>query len=128
MIYAGQFSADRIWQILLVQVTSGLLAAGGAAYLDGGLSGAVAALYGAGVAVVNTLLLAWRMHRGKVPVQADAYAHLRSLYRAWLERLAAIIFLLAAGLGLLELAAGALLAGFIVGHLGFLLVVLLNRQ
>jgi F0F1-type ATP synthase assembly protein I len=127
MSYTGQFSADRFWRILLTQGAVGMVAAALAFHVGGG-AGVVAALYGTAVAMVNTLLLVWRMHNPRPAAADDAYRQLRGFYRSSAERLAATVVLLAAGFGPLKLAAGALLGGFIVGYLGFLVSVLFGNQ
>ncbi len=119
MSYAGQFSTQRVWRVLLLQALLGLAVAAGAFFLAGWPS-AVAAVYGCSVALVNLALLVWRMHRGK-HAHTDAHRHLRSAYLASAERLAMVIVLLAIGFGVLELAPFALLAGFIAGQLGLLI-------
>lgn len=112
--------ASGMHRVLTVQVVLIALAAAGGFYL-GGLPAAEAALFGGAIALINTLLLAWRLHRGRRPLHADPGRHLRSFYASAIERFATVALLFAAGIGLLDLMPGALIAGFIVGQLALLI-------
>lgn len=100
-----------------------LLAAAAAVlgYFYGGMPAAWAALFGAGIALSNTLLLVWRLHRGKRQVHADAHRHLRSFYFSTLERFFVVGGLLAVGLGALKLMPLPLLAAFVAGQIAWMI-------
>ena len=78
---------------------------------------AKAAFFGASIALLNTLLMVWRMRRAERQTQPDAHRALRALYVSAFERLLAVIAALAIGLKALQLDPLALLAGFIAGQL-----------
>ena len=105
---------------LTVQVVLVALATTGSFWI-GGLAMAVAVLYGGATAMTNTGLLAWRLYQGKRPQHADPGRHLRSFYRSTIERFVIVALLFAAGIGVLHLMPGAVLAGFIVGQLALLI-------
>jgi ATP synthase protein I len=98
-------------QVLLIAAVAGLFAG------FHGWSGLWAALFGGVAALTNTLLLHWRVAQGKRNPHCDAQRHLRAIYLSSLERLVAVVALLAIGFGLLKLMPLALLAGFVAGQL-----------
>jgi len=111
---------------LIIQSVIAALVAAIAAW-HGGTAGLWAALYGGATALVNSALLAWRMHRGRRRISSDPQRHLRSFMASSLERLAAIIVLLVAGFGPLGLAPGYLVAGFVAVQLGLVVAAVFNR-
>lgn len=78
--------------------------------------------YGSSVALVSTLLLAWRLSQGERRGNLAAEWCLRHAYRTAIERFAGVIFLLALGFQLLKLAPLWMLAGFIVVQSAWLVV------
>lgn len=120
-MFAGPEASDcsGMRTILSIQV---FIAAGAASvgYLYGGTPAAYAALFGASIALSNSLLLAWRLHRGKRPLHADAQRHLRSLYFSSLERWFVVGSLLAIGLGALKLPPMPFIAAFVTGQMAWL--------
>lgn len=99
-----------------------------AAGLFGGLEIALAMLYGGGVAVANTALLFWRWHKGLQDFHCDAGKHVRSFYRSFMERFFVVLILLAAGFYWLGDRPLALLAGFVVGQMAWMLASLTLRE
>lgn len=102
------------------------------AALAGGLFGdvgtALALMYGGAVSVVNTALLIWRWRRGVRDFHCDAGKHLRSFYRSSMERFLVVVILLAAGFAWIEFPPLSLLAGFVVGQVGWMLASLTLRE
>lgn len=96
-------------------------AAAGIGYFYGATPAALAALYGAGIALSNTALLAWRSQRGKRQLHADAHRHLRSFYFSVVERYFVVGGLLAAGLGGLDLSPLPLIAAFTAGQMAWMI-------
>lgn len=85
-----------------------------------GGSSASGALFGGGIALANTALLgwhAWRVERGRA---LSAQHSLQALIRCALERYTAVALLFALGLGVLKLAPGPLLLGFVAALAGLL--------
>ena len=78
---------------------------------------AQAAFFGAAIALLNSLLMLWRMRRAERQAQLDAHRQLRWLYVSAMERFVAVVAALAIGLKALQLDPLALLAGFIAGQL-----------
>ncbi|MBU1191006.1 MAG: ATP synthase subunit I [Gammaproteobacteria bacterium] len=107
-------------KILNIQVVIAVLAAL-SGYFYGGMPVALAALFGAGIALSNTLLLAWRLHRSKRQIHADAHRHLRSFYFSTVERFFVVGGLLAVGLGALQLMPLPLLAAFVAGQIAWMI-------
>jgi ATP synthase protein I len=97
-------------------------------YLHGGTPAAWAALFGAGIALTNTLLLAWRLHRGKRQLHTDAQRHLRSFYFSIVERFFIVGGLLAIGFGALHLAPLPLIAAFVAGQSAWMISGLTSRD
>ncbi|MDV3239481.1 MAG: ATP synthase subunit I [Gammaproteobacteria bacterium] len=95
-------------------------AAAAAGYFYGGTPAALAALFGAATALSNTLLLAWRLQRGKRQIHADAHRHLRSFYFSSIERLFVVGGLLAVGIGALQLTPLPLMAAFVAGQMAWM--------
>ncbi len=92
-----------------------------AGYLSGGWPSALAGLFGATIALSNTLLLVWRMRRGKRHLHADVQRHLRSFYFSTIERYVVVGSLLAIGIGALQLSPLPLLVAFIAGQTAWIL-------
>lgn len=82
---------------------------------------AVALMFGGGVALLNSAMLAWRWYRGLRDYHCDGERHLRSFYRSGMERFFVVGSLLAAGFAGLGLAPLPLLTGFIVGQLAWVI-------
>lgn len=78
---------------------------------------AKAAFFGASIALLNTLLMLWRMRRAERQAQTGAHRQLRALYVSAIERFVAVVAALAIGLKALQLDPLALLVGFIAGQL-----------
>ena len=102
--------------LLIFQGVLVAAAAVGCYYLQG-TGAALAALYGGGIAVVNTLLLLWHQRRAERLAGDDAGRNMRILYRCAFERFASTVVLLALGLIWLRLPGPALLGGFVAGQL-----------
>lgn len=112
---------------LIAQAALVLVAAGFFAMTMGSAS-FIAALYGGMVAVVNAALLIWRSHQGQRHNHADGLRHLRSFYQSGVERLVAVLGLLAIGFGVLKLVPLPLLMGFVAGQVGFMLTGLMKPK
>jgi ATP synthase protein I len=95
--------------------------------LRGGVVGE-AMLAGGGVALSNTLMLAWRMRSGSRSVDRSAHGHLLMFYRSSLERFFVVGSLLAAGMGPLGFKPLPMLAGFVLGQLALIVSSLLTRR
>lgn len=106
---------------------AGVLAAGLIAWQQAGLAVALAVLYGASAALLNTGLLLWRFKQGERDYHCDAGRHLRSFYRSSLERYAVVGVGLAVGLGVLHLAGLPMVLGFAIGQMAWVLAALLFR-
>ncbi len=97
---------------LIVQTALVLMAAVVGASLDG-VDGAVAALYGASLTLVRTLLLLFHYRRAVNTAGVDAGLNLRIAYRCSVERMVLTVLLLGLGLGILKLDALALICAFV---------------
>lgn len=85
-------------------------------------------LYGGLVALANSGMLVLRWWRGLKVYHCDGQRHLKSFNRSMLERFFVVSSLLAVGFGLLDLLPQAMLAGFVVGQLAWVLAMLLTRR
>ena len=79
-------------------------------------------VYGSCVALLSTLLLAWRFKQGEHREGLGAEWALRQAYRTAIERFVWTAIILAAGFGILKLAPLWMLAGFVVGQAAWLLI------
>ena len=100
-------------QFLIVIVGAAL------AYLAADLPAVKSIVYGNLVALIGSLLLAWRYGRGKR--QSEAAWVLRHAYKTALERFVWTIFLLALGFKFLGLSPLWLLVGYVMGQAAWLL-------
>ncbi|MBT8122407.1 MAG: ATP synthase subunit I [Gammaproteobacteria bacterium] len=103
-------------QLTLVMATSVLF------YLWNGAFAAASTGFGGGIAMINIALLLWRRDRADRGRALSAGESMRLLYRSMLERFISVIALFWLGMGVLELYAPALLAGFVVGQLALLFI------
>jgi len=81
---------------------------------------AKAVAYGGLIAIANVLLLDWRMRWGERHLDKDAHWHFRQAFLSLLERMAVAVALFAAGIKLLQLAPPAMLTGFVLGQLAWI--------
>jgi ATP synthase protein I len=84
------------------------------------LLAAKAVAFGGLIALVNALLLNWRMRWGEQHIEADASWHFRQAFRSLIERLVVAATLFAVGLKLLKLVPLAMLTGFVLGQLAWI--------
>lgn len=99
------------------------LAVAGGFFVWMGTAAALAALYGGGVAVVVSALLAWRMKRASRPGAGAA-----GLYLGALERMAFVAAAFVLALAVLKLQPLALIAGFIGAELAYYVAAAVLRQ
>lgn len=114
---SSQIRRAIYWQGLVVFVMTLLVNS-----LDAQIS-ARALLYGGCTALANTGLLAWRIGATKWHADETAQQAMRIAYRTGFERLLLVAGLLAMGMGVLRLSAFAVLAGFIIGQLVWLVAI-----
>jgi len=91
------------------------------AWLWQGAEVAGAALYGGSAALANVGLLVWRWRRGRYDYHCDGGRHLRQFHRSSLERFFVVGVVLALGLYGLRLDPLAMLLGFIVGQVAWII-------
>lgn len=77
----------------------------------------LASIYGALIAIFNTLLMLWHIKRAVITARADAEKNLSSAYRCVAERWLVTIMMFAGGLGALGLEALPLLLAFTLTQL-----------
>ena len=112
-------AADRagvMRNILIAQLI--LTPAVAAVFLLKGEAQALAALYGGGISIVNSLLLIRRVVHANEAMSRDPTQDVRSMYFGAMERFAFTLGALALGLGWLKLDPIALLVGFALAYLG----------
>jgi F0F1-type ATP synthase assembly protein I len=73
------------------------------------------------IAISGSALLWLRWWQSNKRMQADAQQAVRAVYRTGLERFVRVVLLLALGLSYFKHAAAALLAGFVLGQLAWLI-------
>lgn len=98
-----------------------------------GTGPAQAVWFGVFITATNTLLIAWRMRPSKKTTRelsnkSGKQANLNEFIRSWLERYLVVGILLALALGSLKLLPFALLSGFILGQLVWILAPLTIKE
>ena len=116
MFTAGNSAVTQ--RVLLAQLALMPAVALVAALLVDGAA-AVSALYGAGIALASTALLAWREAQSRRHPEWDQHRLMKLFIRVSLERLMLLVAMLAIGFGLLALPALPLLLGLAGGQLGW---------
>jgi ATP synthase protein I len=114
MSYAGRVLRATLRRLLMVQLLLVLLAMLAYAAVKGSGS-AWAAGYGGGIALANTIVMAWRVGRSNSSSRA-----LVELYIGAGIRFALTLFLMAVGMGWLKLDPLALILGFAIAQVGYL--------
>lgn len=104
---------SRLRRLLVTQVTLTVVVAAIYFALKGG-EPAVAALFGGGIALASSGLLAWRARRTEQGKVLNAQQSMRVLIRSMLERYATVAVLFALGMGVLKLSPLPMLIGFVV--------------
>ena len=99
-----------VTQILLTTILSGGF------WVYSGTPAAQAVLYGGVIAVINSLIQLWHMHRAEASAGCDVSLNIRILYRCSIERLVSTTALFAIGLGVLKLLPLPLIVGFMVAQ------------
>ncbi|MDH5190738.1 MAG: ATP synthase subunit I [Gammaproteobacteria bacterium] len=97
-------------QILLTAITSGSF------WLFSGFSAGQAALFGGAIAVINSLIQLWHMHRAETSAGCSIDQNMRIFYRCSIERLLSTAALFAIGLGVLKLLPLPMVIGFVVAQ------------
>ncbi len=119
MAYGAKMLSAMLHRLLRIQLVLAVVIALIYYAISGG-NEAVAALYGALIAAVITLLQMWQQRRIARLADTDVASNMSFLYRAAFERLATTIALFALGMGLMRLAPLPLVVGFIAGQFGLL--------
>ena len=109
--------------VITLQIIFIIISAGVAFLIDNPQSG-ISIIWGGFCALVNVLILIWRMRQYKQNI--DANRHLRLIYRSALERFFVVIGLLAFGMFRLKLQPAAVILGFVLGQVAIVLVPLVR--
>jgi small-conductance mechanosensitive channel len=113
---------------VLLQVAGVLFGASIAYGIKGSPQFAIAVLSGGAVSVVNAILLAWRMARAALHPALEAHHQLRLMYVYAAERYLVVVLLLCVCFAILKLSPLALLSGFVLGQVLFLVGRLIYRR
>ncbi len=113
--------AKKNQSLLRYQIVIALLVAAVWWFLRGGES-ALAAAYGAAVTVVSTVLLVWRLKRAGETARNDPRKSMKIIYvgAVWRFLLTAILFAL--GIGFFKLDPLAMIVGFMLTQLAYVLI------
>lgn len=109
-----QWMRRAILSLLAIQAVLTLMIAAGFYVYRGQYSAALAAMYGGGVAIVVSLMLAFRLARAARPG-----AGIAGLYLGALERFVFVLVATGAGIALIRLDPIALIAGFVGAELAY---------
>ncbi len=113
--------ADNARKIILLQLGIGLVIALGFLLKDGSWA-AISAFYGGLVSVASTTVLSRGMLRASKAAGENAQKSQMILYLGAVVRFVLVLALFAIGLGALKLAALALIIGFVITQLVFVLM------
>ncbi len=113
--------ADNAKKIILLQLGIGLVIAAGFFLKDGSWA-ALSAFYGALVSVASTTMLSRGVNRASKAAETSAQTSQMILYLGAVVRFVLVLVLFGIGLGVLKLAALALIIGFVITQLVFVLV------
>lgn len=108
-------------RLLLMQIVLAASAALGMYAFRGTPAAAEAALFGGAIALINTLLLARRTRRAAATAASNARWSTFVLFAGVLERFVFTLVAFGVGMGVLRLDPPALIVGFAVVQLGFVL-------
>jgi ATP synthase protein I len=117
----------RMHKVLVIQAIL-ILTVGGVFGSVSDAWGAIAAIFGGVIALLNTLLLIWRAHRTDKTDTLSAGENLGVFYLSALERFAMVAMMFLLGLGVIELLPLPMLTGFIVGMLAIFSVGITGRN
>ncbi len=113
--------ADNARKIILLQLSIGLVIAAGFFLKEGSWS-AISAFYGALVSVASTTMLSRGINRAGRAAEKSAQTSQAILYMGAVVRFVLVLALFGIGLGVLELAALAVIIGFVITQLVFVLI------
>lgn len=119
MNYAETVLKQTLRRLLAAQVGLVVVTAAGFLAVQGGME-AVAALFGGGIALLNTLISALHLRRATAAASASAGHGMGELYIGAVIRFVATPTLVAVGIWALGLSPIAIIAGFAVAQLGYL--------
>ena len=105
-------------KLLLTQLFLVALVAGGS-YLQVGRSAAQAALFGGCIALVNTLLLGWRVRNAGQRAEQSGARGALTLYLGAVERFVFTLLAFIVGMGMMKLPPLPMLVAFAVAQLGY---------
>lgn len=111
--------AAKTRRIIIVQLVVSLAAA--AIFSPQGIWGAVSAFYGGLVSVALALLSGWGFRRANAHALNDPKKSMMILYIGAVQRFAAVLVLLGAGLGALKLEPLAVFIGFALAQASYLM-------
>lgn len=119
MTYAAKVLAGAARRLVLVQAGLVVLVVF-AFFAWKGAFGAVAALFGGGIAILGTLISAWRLLRATKAAGLSARQGMAELYIGAGLRFVLTLGLMALGMGLLKLDPVGIIAGFAAAQIGYL--------
>jgi ATP synthase protein I len=109
---------SRTRNLVLIQASAGIVVALVFAYLNG-FAHALSAIYGTAVSMVGVLLLSTDIRRANSRAVDHPKSSMGVLYFGAAQRFIVILVLLVIGLAVLKLQAVAVLSGFALAQLGF---------
>lgn len=105
-------------KLLIIQIILVALVVAGF-YLQQGQAVALSALFGGSIALVNSLLLAWRVRRAGRAAEKDETRGAFTLYLGAIERFVLTLIGFVVGMGTLKLSPFPMLVSFAVAQLGY---------
>ena len=114
---AFRLTWQRLVLIQLVLVGIAAVIAG----LNKGSAFTIALIYGGAISVATTLVQAWRIKIATDEAARNAAIGMAEMYKGMVIKYLLVIGLMYLGLSTIELTPAAVIIGFIVAHLGFLL-------
>lgn len=119
MSYAAQVLRKTLRRLVILQSLLILACAGIYLGVEGGL-GALAVLYGGGIALTSTLVSAWRLLRATEAAGDAMHRAMAELYIGAALRLVLVVGLMAVGMAVLRLNPLAVIIGFGAAQIGYI--------
>lgn len=118
MSYAAQVMRKTLRRLVTIQLFLVLACAGIFLGVKGGFE-AISAVYGGGIALLSTLISAWRLLRATEAASRDARSGMAELYIGAAVRFVLVLGLMAVGMAVLKLNPLAVILGFAAAQVGY---------
>jgi len=117
--FASSVLRTTAWRLLKIQALIVLICTASFLLFDGAFS-ALAVIYGGGITLAGTAMMAYRINLAAMAGGSDKHQGYLQIYAGVIQKFFLTLLLIALGMGYFELDPLALLVGFIAAQLGYL--------